>query len=263
MALQDREREIFIYCCKNKAVMPRLLLKFTSVTGVSSENFDKHYFQSLIYSRLQEIGITNIHEGTKFRFFTFSDFFPSGPMKPGDHKSVIVSSPSAEFINSLRESMERSKEVYLGNATLSLAEISAVEFSSSPNAFITGSPVVLYKDNRQNLYFSMRRGDSLAFFMMRIKENAVKRYRQYSGDSSFELPHPLFDSAVFNREVAVRVSKGKDKFIIIGSAWYKLERFRRQRRDEQFYRFLMDAGLGEKSSLGFGFLNPLKGDKAA
>ena len=64
-------------------------------------------------------------------------------------------------------------------------------------------------------------------------------------------------------EVAVRVSKGKDKFIIIGSAWYKLERFRRQRRDEQFYRFLMDAGLGEKSSLGFGFLNPLKGDKAA
>lgn len=243
--------------------MPRLLLKFTSPKGVSSENFDKHYFQSLIYSRLQDIGIGHIHDGTKFRFFTFSDFFPSGPMKPGEQKSIIVSSPSIEFIKSLHEAMERSDEVYLGNAILLLKETSMVEFSSSPAAFITGSPVVLYKDNRQNLYFSMKRGDSLAFFMLRIKENAVKRYRQFSGNKNFELPHPLFDSAVFNREVAVRVSKGKNKFIIIGSAWYKLERFRKLRRDEQFYRFLLDAGLGEKSSLGFGFLNPLKGDKAA
>lgn len=243
--------------------MPRLVLRLTSSQAVSQENFDKHYFQSMIYSRLQDIGINDIHEGTKFRYFTFSDFFPSGPLNSGDRKTVIVSSPSSEFIKSLRESLERYHEVYLGNATLSLEEISTIDFAVSPSAFITGSPIVLYKDNRQNLYFSMRRGDSLAFFMMRIKENAVKRYRQYSGDSDFDLPHPLFDTAVFNREVAVRVSKGRSAFIIIGSAWYKLERFRRQRRDEKFYRFLMDAGLGEKPSLGFGFLNPVRGGGTA
>lgn len=243
--------------------MPRLVLKLTSVEAVAQENFDKHYFQSLIYSKLQDIGMENVHDGTKFRYFTFSDFFPSGPLNSGDHKTVIVSSPSSEFIKSLRESMERSREVYLGNATLSLEEISTIDFAASPSAFITGSPVVLYKDNRQNLYFSMKRGDSLAFFMMRIKENAVKRYKQYSGDSDFDLPHPLFDTAVFNREVAVRVSKGRDAFIIIGSAWYKLERFRRQRKDEPFYRFLMDAGIGEKPSLGFGFLNPVRGGRPA
>lgn len=239
-------------------MMPRIVLKLASDVSVSSENFDKHNFQSFIYSMLQDAGMTSVHSGSKFRFFTFSDFFPSGPMEAGGSKTVIISSPSREFIDSLLSSIEHSQEIYLGKAKLNVEDMRVIDFVVSPSAFITGSPVVIYKDNRQNLYFSMKRGDSLAFFMIRIRENAVKRYRQWSGDMDFILPHPLFDSAVFNREVAVKVSKGRNNFIIIGSAWYKLERFRRHGREEPFYKFLTDAGLGEKPSLGFGFLNPCR-----
>lgn len=237
--------------------MARLILELSSEVLVVAQNFDKHYFQSLLYSRLQDAGLSEIHQGTKFRFFTFSDFFPSGPLQPGENKKIIVSSPDSEFIEALKVEFKRQSEVYLGESTLHVSDARVLNFSSSPLAFITGSPVVLYKDNKRNIYFSMRRGDSLAYFMMRIKENALKRYRQYSGDYEFDLPHPIFDNVTFNREVAVEVSKGSGKFIVIGSAWYRLERFIRRRKEEQFYRFLMDAGLGEKPSLGFGFLNPL------
>ncbi|MEM0133960.1 MAG: CRISPR-associated endoribonuclease Cas6 [Thermoplasmatales archaeon] len=243
--------------------MPRLLITLTADRHVDEINFDKHMFQSAIYSKLQQSNIGDLHEGNRFRFFTFSDFFPSGPLERRGQKSVIVSSPSAEFIGNLLGSMESVREIYLGNSRLSVFDLKPVNFRYSPRAFTTGSPIVLYKDNRTNLYFSLRRGDSLAFFLMRLKDNALKRYRQYTGDAGFDLPHPIFDTATFNREVAVKVRKMGREFIIIGSAWYKLERFLMSRREEPFYRFVMDAGLGEKPSLGFGMLNPIKGDISA
>lgn len=240
--------------------MSRLLLGLTSETDAAETNFDKHLFQSVIYSKLQQSKIKDLHQGNRFRFFTFSDFFPSGPLESGKEKSVIISSPSTQFIYSLLDSLERDGEIFLGNAHLLVSNLKLVNFGSSPKAFTTGSPIVLYKDNRANLYFSLRRGDSLAFFLTRLKDNALKRYRQYSGNSDFDLPHPIFDTATFNREVAVKVRKmGKD-FVIIGSAWYRLERFIMRRHEEAFYRFIMDAGLGEKPSLGFGLLNPIRSD---
>ncbi|MEM0135192.1 MAG: CRISPR-associated endoribonuclease Cas6 [Thermoplasmatales archaeon] len=239
--------------------MPRLLISFTSDSSTAESNFDKHLFQSFIYSNFQHPDFGAVHEGNRFRFFTFSDFFPSGPMEKGGKKSVIVSSPSFEFINHLFDSMKGRTEIYLGNARLQILSLKVVNFRYSPKIFETASPIVLYKDNKTNLYFSLRRGDSLAFFFNRLKDNALKRYRQYSGDHDFDLPHPIFDNATFNREVAVRVSKRGKNFIIIGTAWYRMERFMISRREEPFYRFIMDAGVGEKPSLGFGMLNPVKG----
>ncbi|MEM0134454.1 MAG: CRISPR-associated endoribonuclease Cas6 [Thermoplasmatales archaeon] len=243
--------------------MPRLFITLKADAHVEEMNFDKHMFQSAIYSLLQQSNMSDMHKGNRFRFFTFSDFFPSGPLERGGRKSVIVSSPSSEFIGNLFSSIESVKEIYLGNSRLSISDLKPVNFRHSPRAFTTGSPIVLYKDNRANLYFSLRRGDSLAFFLMRLKDNALKRYRQYTGDAGFDLPHPIFDTATFNREVAVKVRKMGREFIIIGSAWYKLERFIMSRREEPFYQFVMDAGLGEKPSLGFGMLNPIRGDVRA
>ncbi|WP_297065841.1 CRISPR-associated endoribonuclease Cas6, partial [Thermococcus sp.] len=45
---------------------------------------------------------------------------------------------------------------------------------------------------------------------------------------------------------------------VIGSNWELLEKERIKPEERRFYRFIMDAGLGEKNSLGFGFLNPLR-----
>ena len=45
-------------------------------------------------------------------------------------------------------------------------------------------------------------------------------------------------------------------FLIIGSLWKNLEKFNMD--DKKFYKFILDCGLGEKNSLGFGMLNTLR-----
>lgn len=55
----------------------------------------------------------------------------------------------------------------------------------------------------------------------------------------------------------MKVVKNGVPFPVIGSNWELLEKERIKPEERKFYRFLMDVGLGEKNSLGFGFVNPI------
>jgi len=50
------------------------------------------------------------------------------------------------------------------------------------------------------------------------------------------------------------------KFLIFGSLFDLLEKSYIENKERKFYKFLLDCGLGEKNSLGFGFVNPIKKD---
>lgn len=116
---------------------------------------------------------------------------------------------------------------------------------------------MLYKDNRRNLYYSFERDRNLDFFLTRLKDNTLKKYNAFY-EEALTLEENLFDRLIFKRDVAVRNIKGSSEFIIIGSVWRLLEKFRILREQRKLYAFLMDCGLGEKNSMGFGFVNPVK-----
>ena len=83
-------------------------------------------------------------------------------------------------------------------------------------------------------------------FFDRLKDNAIKKYNAYYGEN-FSLESDLFTNFEFAREVSIRVKKGKNKFIIIGSLWKSLE-FELTEDNGKFYNFLFENGLGEKNS---------------
>jgi CRISPR-associated endoribonuclease Cas6 len=92
--------------------------------------------------------------------------------------------------------------------------------------------------------------------MDRLKDNALKKYEFFSG-FKLDFDEPLFGEVELRREVAVPVSIRGSKLIFIGSMWKTL--IKEDMRDhEDFYYFLMETGLGEKNSLGFGFINPVR-----
>jgi CRISPR-associated endoribonuclease Cas6 len=91
----------------------------------------------------------------------------------------------------------------------------------------------------------------------RLKENALKKYRAYYNED-LEFEENIFDRMVFRKEVAVNIYKKGTRFVIIGSVWKMLEKFEIKPEYRKFYNFIMDCGLGEKNSLGFGFINPVK-----
>ena len=109
----------------------------------------------------------------------------------------------------------------------------------------------LYNEN--NRYYSFKQNPNFDFFFNRLKDNAIKKYNAFY-DDDFELESDLFSGFELVREVSVRVKKDGNSFIIIGSLWKNLE-FELTNQNKDFYNFLFDNGLGEKNSLGFGFLN--------
>ncbi|MHB1506460.1 MAG: CRISPR-associated endoribonuclease Cas6 [Cuniculiplasma sp.] len=237
--------------------MSRLRISFTTTSLIKYIDLDKHFFQSYVYSCLSDKGDTHLHTGNHFRHFSFGNPYPSGDLNPGSIKNILISSPDDDIIKKLQDAMEQRGEIWFGKNRVEILDVKKYNMGIH-RAFQTGSPIVLYKNNRNNIYYSLRNGDTLSQLLIRMKENSVKRFRDFSGDNGFELNRPLFDLVQFQREVSTPIQKGNSKFSIIGTTYYRLERVRINSLETEFYRYLMDGGLGEKTSFGFGFLNPVK-----
>lgn len=234
----------------------RLLFTFLPNSEFSYDRIDKHSIQGLIYSLLRDTEYDGYHDSKRFKFFTFSDIFPIGDFTPVENKNLLISSPDERLIRSIEDSLKGRDILKLGNYDIKIQGHKSINLRLK-NRFISASPIVLYKDNKRDLYFSFRRDKDLNFFLERLKENAINKYNAfYSTD--FNLEENIFDRLKFKKEVAVKLRKKDKEFIIIGNVWRLLEKFRISEENRKFYSFIMDCGLGEKNSLGFGFINPLR-----
>lgn len=232
----------------------RLLLSLYPMSDFSYDSINKHTVQGLIYSLLKDTDFSEYHDSAKFKFFCFADIFPLGDFKAGEGKNLLISSPNRDFIESIRGSLRAGEIFRLGGHEIKIKyKVVQPKLSSR---FISASPIVLYENNMENLYYSFERNKDLNFFLQRLKENALKKYNAfYSEDCT--LDENIFDRLIFRKETAVQIRKGDAEFIIIGSVWKLLEKFIIEEH-RKFYEFIMDCGLGEKNSLGFGFINPLR-----
>ena len=239
----------------------RLMLKFTPLRYYPAGLVNKHTIQGLIYSLLQDTKFNDLHNRAKFKFFTYSDIFPPGDFYPNKEKDLIISSPNPEFIRELKSSLSKVENIYLSTLPSRILSVKTFNLKIS-NIFSSGSPLVLLKDADKGEYFSLREHQDRRFLLNRVKENALKKYNAYY-DDELSLEGEIFDRWLLKKEVAINMSlKGKN-FVIIGSVWKNLEKFKIPKELRKFYKFLMDAGIGEKNSLGFGFINPIGGENGS
>ncbi|KYC44494.1 MAG: CRISPR associated protein Cas6 [Candidatus Methanofastidiosum methylothiophilum] len=224
---------------------------------IPKENFpyseiNKHTIQGFLYSYFKE-SCPDFHDAKGFKFFCYSDVFPHNDYIEDVKKTIIVSSPDKSFIDFLNSHLEGNK-VISGHPFEIKSKAINVPFN---RIWITGSPVVLYKDNKKNLYFSFERDKDLIFFLDRIKDNALRKFNAFYNEEYY-FEDNIFDRLIFSKEVVVNTIKKGNEFIIIGSMWKNLEKEYISRDDKRFYSFLMESGIGEKNSMGFGFVNPVK-----
>ena len=234
----------------------RLKVSLKPVDGFSRPN--KHAVQGFIYNMLGDSPYDIRHDEPRFKFFTFSDFF----VDSSGRWTFVVSSPDGDFVKTLHSSIKEHPTIFLGNDEAEVAELKVFSLPLR-RAFQTGSPIVLYRDAQRGEYFKLHEHRDLRFFLDRLKENAEKKYNAFYGDS-FHLDGPMFDRVLpkvrrnGKLDVYVKVVKEGRPFPVIGSNWELLWKERVRAGERRFYRFMMDAGLGEKNSLGFGFLNPVR-----
>lgn len=216
---------------------------------------NKYDIQGFIYSLLKNTPFENYHNVIGFKFFNFSNIFPVSDFKEDNVKNLIISSPNNFFINNLKLVLNKMETFRLNRFNMLIEKLISIN-PKKYNKFVTSTPIVLFEDSFINKYFSFKQNNDFNFFFNRLKDNAVKKYNAYTGNY-FNLDDDLFNSFEFNREVSVRVTKKDNTFIIIGSLWRSLEAdINKNNRD--FYKFVLDCGLGEKNSLGFGMVNDLR-----
>ncbi len=233
----------------------RVLLKLKPQRYAPFNKIGKHTIQGMLYANLIGTKYEYLHEKKGFKFFTFSDIFPAKDFYPGKIYNLIVSSPDAGLIRTWYNRFEKERYIYLSDVPF---KISQVRIFNVPlkRSMVTGSPIVLYEDSNKNIYFSFRRSNNISFFLSRLKDNALKKFNAYY-DDEFQFDEEIFDRFSLKKEVAVKVTIEKDSFDIIGSVWYLLGKGYIESGHEKFYKFVMDCGLGEKNSLGFGMVNPV------
>lgn len=240
----------------------RLKLDCEPAEDFSYYEINKHTIQGFIYSTLMGTEFGEEHDKPRFKFFTYSDVFPPTEFIGGEVKSLIISSPKKEFIDALYSRLKEKDRIYFGKREFYIRSLKRFNLRVK-RKLITGSPVVLYKDSRKNEYFKFYTHRDINFFLRRLEENAIKKYRAFYNEEDGGFVGNLFDRMIprvrnGKIDLYVRVVRHGIPFTIVGSMWKLLEKHRITQEEKKFYQFIMDCGLGEKNSLGFGFLNPLK-----
>ncbi len=237
-------------------VITRLKIIFTPKESFLYRETNPYFLHSFIWSRLKGTELEKLHDQSWFKFFTFSNIFPIRDFKESQEKWFFVSSPSKFFIETLKEKLEEKPEFRIGQHKCLVNKVKKFNLQIS-KVYESVTPIVIYKDNKRNLYFSFKRDNDLNFFIERLKENAIKKYKAYYNIEEFEIEDPLFDAVKIKRTTATKIRKNNREFVIIGTqAMFKLFYYRKGK--SRFYRFVMETGLGEKNSFGFGFVNPVR-----
>ena len=228
----------------------RIMLTFATKNQNPNWRINKHAVQGLIYRFFKKTNFSHLHDVKTPKHFSFSDIYPS---ERNDLSliSFTIASPIDTLIQEIYEIIKREKyELEFRDYKLKDVKIQKKSFVRHLR---TGSPVVLVEDSDKNTYYSFKRKTmDLIKFDELIKMSAIKRYQKFTDDKEFNFEGSIFEELEFRKEVAVRVDISGRKFIVIGSTWHKL--VLSKKIDPAFCTWLIDAGIGQKTPLGFGFL---------
>ena len=198
---------------------------------------NKHHIQGFIYNVLGDI---LDHDSNKFKFYNFSNIFPITDFKIDEEKHLIISSPDATLINLLEERLNENPIIKLNNFDFIVQKVR--KFNIYKNHWIIND--VCVKIDR-NTYWRKEHG--ILTFLKRVTENAKKKYKEFCNEEEdFEII-----SLKFIKTYTVHLTKKDKSFYIFASKWeFKV-------KNSKIAKFIFDCGVGEKNSLGFGFVNPL------
>lgn len=230
----------------------RLIIEFTPINSLPPSSFfnNKFMIQGFFYSLfLKSEKLKEKHDEKGFKFFCFSDVF-----KKNESFFIIFSSPNKELVKEVNNVLKKIQYFYIGYSLFKKERIKTLNFKVGKKIrWQTGSPIVVYYNNRP---FSFLKDKNYLIFIERLRENSIKKYEAYYKEK-IEIKE-IFEKVRVKKSVAIPLEKRGKKFIVFGTTFDLLEKSYLEKSERKFYEFLLDCGLGEKNSLGFGFVNPIK-----
>lgn len=249
----------------------RLLLRLRSKNDQKDISLEYHKLQGFVYNLLMESGFPLLHDKKGYKPFCFSNIFPFGDMKTGDIRHFIIASPGNSIIENIAACLRKREKqpVHIGDCAFELDSWKIIN-SSLPKGAVrlsTATPILLRipeynydlyaipEEERRARYVYWRPQISFEAFIKQLSENLIKKYNQSYGTTIGTIP--LFQEFLFKKTVHTRyIIEGKS-YGAAGSMW----EFSWSHMDDaqrRIIEFGLDAGFGERNSMGFGFVNVRK-----
>jgi CRISPR-associated endoribonuclease Cas6 len=256
----------------------RLLLKLKSIKTCSYEMNYHYYLQGFIYNLLKGSKFEYLHNKNGYKFFCFSNIFPvKTNIKNGEFRNLIISSPDSDFIFLLEKSIKSlfDNSVIFGSMEFKIEYVKIIDtviHSNSDFNLITGTPIMIriQREKYQQFgvhpskdypYIFWKSDHPIELFVSSLKNNLLKKYREFYNDDDICNNEDtnkaykeffLFQKFRFKKQVSIKIIMKGVEQIVIGTLWeFEFEGWQNNR----LVKFALDAGLGERNSLGFGFMN--------
>ena len=250
----------------------RLLLSLRSIdTSQRQETNYYYHLQGFIYRLLEQNShFSQLHNKKGYKFFCFSNIFsPSGVNDSTDRRYIIISSPSKDLLRHVGSILKKIKEtknsISIGNLQLIIDDTRIFETELKPPfTLITGTPIIIRisKERYQKFnietkypytYVYWRKEYPLEMFTRQLEENLYAKYAEFTGrEVASEHELPIINKLTFKKQISTRINIHDTEQIVIGSLWeFSFD----NELNSELLQFGLDCGLGERNSMGFGFMN--------
>ncbi|MEM3399748.1 MAG: CRISPR-associated endoribonuclease Cas6 [Candidatus Micrarchaeia archaeon] len=249
----------------------RLLVKLEAAKDCSSDLLYHHKLQGFIYSLLRNTEHEKLHDKKGYKFFCFSNIFPTRDMKKGEKAHLIVSSPNDEFVKTLwKQILQRIRTtIHIGDNSYNILSARMLQPHLPRSfSFITGTPIIIripnyrygnygIKAEKPYKYVYWKPKHSFEAFIKQLEENLIKKYNEFNNTCMERMP--IFERFIFKKTVCNHIIINGKEVKVFGSVWqFMFDGASRNPEKRKLLRFALDTGLGELNSLGFGFVNVIR-----
>lgn len=213
-----------------------------------------HQLQSAIYAKLREVGCSDFwHDDgfasvNRYKGFVFGSLNGRHYTKDKhfhftDDIAFEVRSPAFEFCDSLQRSVERNSSIKLFDTDLQIvgAALRNRHFSDGTAEFLTNSPVTAYRTepDGKTTFFVPGTDDFSEYLLMNYRNKFEALFDKPADDVEIKAVLPM--KKVVTNFKGTWINGYKGRFILRGAS--------------RALEFIYNAGLGAKSSQGFGLLD--------
>ena len=247
----------------------RLILRLKVLNDVSYDNNYYYNIQSFLYNLIRHTVFHNIHDSNEkmpqsksITPFCFSNIFPYGYMRKNNIRNLIISSPNDKFISMVFEQLKnRQSLITVGAMRFALESLNVFSLKIAPSHMIhTGTPLLIripeteYRNYNIELkhpfkYVFWRQTYPLEILLKHLETNTKRKFYNYY--NRFPKCSLGLSKFIFRKQISQRLHIHNSTQTIIGTLWdFWFDQI------NELTKFALDAGLGERNRLGFGFLNP-------
>lgn len=237
------------------------------------DNAYHHKLRGRIWKALAGTEYDELHDAGEPPGFVMSNPFPPGDMREGDERKLLVASHDEKLLGHVASSLLENRELNIGEMPFCVDEVRTLEPDvgepGTRGTLETGTGLLVRIPPWQCEEYGIDHpgGDSPVFWrpehtteplVTQLEANLDRKHQLFAHD---HLPGPsdvdgnLFDGYELLKTFAVpvTVTEGQEMTYVL-SKW----KFNYTVRDDDHRRHLnlaLDCGLGERNSLGLGFMN--------